>query len=193
MAYEYDCFFSYKRDQESDEWHRTVKKKIQHWLQQELGRSDVSIFFDTEEVHSGERWQARVADALRRSKCLVCVWSPPYFQSRWCVSEWMSFVDREKQVGRSLIVPASYFDGENFPAVAKTVQTLDFSPFASTMPGFWLTSLAVDFETQRLRPFAHHMAQAIQNAPPYDDGFPIHFADEGDVQGVKKIGRLADV
>ena len=27
---------------------------------------------------------------------MVSVWSPLYFQSSWCVSEWKSFLEREK-------------------------------------------------------------------------------------------------
>ena len=50
MAYEYDAFFSYKRDHESDEWHERVKDKLIFWLKQELGRQDIRIFFDTEEI-----------------------------------------------------------------------------------------------------------------------------------------------
>jgi hypothetical protein len=45
MAYQFDAFFSYKRDPESDDWHERVKDKLTFWLKQYLGRSDVSIFF----------------------------------------------------------------------------------------------------------------------------------------------------
>jgi hypothetical protein len=153
MAYQYDAFFSYKRDRESDDWHERVKNKLTFWLKQELQRQDVKIFFDTEEIRTGMRWSQKLSDALRRSKCLVCIWSPLYFQSRWCVSEWMSFVERSNLVNNELIIPASYFDGENFPQAAKATQFLDFSEFASTMPRFWDTESAVRFEELRIRPF----------------------------------------
>jgi hypothetical protein len=55
-------------------------------------------------------------------------------------------------------MPASYFDGETFPPDATRRQFLDFSEFASTMPKFWDTELAVTFETQLLRRSARDLA-----------------------------------
>src|SRR5262245_40512338 len=108
MAYQYDAFFSYKRDRESDAWHERVKDKVIYWLKHELQRQDVRIFFDTEEIRTGMRWRQKLADALRHSKCLICVWSPLYFQSKWCVSEWQTFVERGNRLHCQLILPASY-------------------------------------------------------------------------------------
>lgn len=193
MDYQYDAFFSYKRDRESNDWHERVKNKLTFWLKHELQRQDVKIFFDTEEIRTGMRWSQKLSDALRRSKCLVCIWSPLYFQSRWCVSEWMSFVERCNQLNRELIIPASYFDGENFPPAAQATQFLDFSEFASTMPRFWDTESAVRFEEQRIRPFARDLAAMIRHAPPYNDSFPIHVAPDDAVQQEETIGRIADV
>jgi hypothetical protein len=42
MGYEYDAFFSYKRDVQSDGWHQTVKEKLEFWLKLELNQSAVS-------------------------------------------------------------------------------------------------------------------------------------------------------
>jgi len=36
MSYEYDAFFSYKRDRESDQWHEVVKNKLEFWLSPSL-------------------------------------------------------------------------------------------------------------------------------------------------------------
>src|SRR5262249_25303408 len=157
-----DAFFSYKRDRESDSWHETVKGKLMFWLKQELQRPDVQIFFDSEDIRAGMRWRDRIAESLKRSRCLVCLWSPLYFRSKWCVSEWMTFMRREDMTKRDLVMPASYFDGESFPPAASARQVLDFSQFASTMPRFWDTDLAVTFEQQRLRPFARDLAAMIR-------------------------------
>jgi len=193
VTYTYDAFFSYKRDRESDAWHRRVKDKIAYWVRLELGRDDVKIFFDDEEIRVGARFKAKISDSLRRSKCLVCVWSPLYFRSPWCMSEWQSFVQREIKFGAQLVIPASFHDGETFPAEARAIQTLDFSEFASTMPRFWDTESAVRFEDLRLRPFARDLAAMIRSAPPYDDAFPVFIASESDTQAELPIGRIADV
>src|SRR5262245_28914738 len=102
MPYQYDAFFSYKRDPQSDPWHHEVKEKLKFWLRQENG-ANVQIFFDTEEIRTGLRWHQKLADALRGSKCIICVWSPAYFQSKWCVSEWKTFVQREKLCNKDLV------------------------------------------------------------------------------------------
>jgi len=193
MDYQYDVFFSYKRDRESDEWHEHVKNKLAHWLRQELGRLEVRIFFDTEEIRTGEHWRQKLGDALKRSRCIVCIWSPLYFRSKWCVSEWMTFVERERLAKRELIMPASYFDGDTFPPNATAKQFLDFSEFASTMPKFWDTESAVEFEEKRLRPFARDLAAMIRRAPPYDDAFPVVEAPDNQVEAEKTIERTADV
>jgi hypothetical protein len=193
MAYEYDAFFSYKRDRESDEWHERVKDKLIFWLKQELQRQDVRIFFDTEDIRTGMRWRQKLADALRKSRCIVCVWSPLYFQSQWCLSEWKTFLQREQQTNRDLVMPASYFDGETFPPDATAKQFLDFSKFASTMPKFWETELAVDFEKHRLMPFAHDLAIIVRSAPPYDDAFPIVEVPISQVADAGTIERTANV
>jgi hypothetical protein len=192
MSYQYDVFFSYKRDIESDDWHERVKNKLEFWLKQELHRQNVAVFFDREDIRTGMRWRQKVAGALKKSRCLACIWSPLYFQSKWCRSEWMTFVERERLASRDLVMPASYFDGETFPADARARQFLDFSEFASTMPKFWDTELAVRFESQRLRPFAKDLATIIRAAPAYDDAFPLFESPDAQVQTEDTIGRIAD-
>jgi hypothetical protein len=191
VAYQYDAFFSYKRDPESDDWHERVKDNLAFWLGQHLGR-EASIFFDREDIRIGTRWRTRLEEALKRSRCLICVWSPRYFQSRWCLSEWKTFEERSRQTRSDLVLPASYFDGETFPQAARALQFRDFSPFASTMSRFWDTENAVTFEATCLRPFAHDLASTIQRAPSYDDSFPIVEADDREVQAELTIGRPAN-
>ena len=193
MAYQYDAFFSYKRARESDDWHERVKTTVEYWLGQALNRQDVSIFFDREDIRTGSRWGQLIADALKRSKCIICIWSPLYFQSKYCVSEWRTFVEREQKFNKPLIAPASYFDGKTFPPDASRWQTKDFSLYASTMPRFWDTESAVWFEKRALRPFAEDLAAMIEQAPSYDDTFPVIEADDDQVQKRETIGRLADV
>jgi hypothetical protein len=57
MVYQYDAFFSYKRDPHSDAWHEAVKDKLAFWLGMELNQSVVRIFFDREEIRTGVHWR----------------------------------------------------------------------------------------------------------------------------------------
>jgi hypothetical protein len=173
--YEYEVFFSYKRHPQSLEWTRQVTAKLRFFLSQELNLNEVRMFVDEEEIAPGEKWPLRLQSALRRSKCLVCVWSPMYFQSDWCNSEWQSFRERERLLGLGefgLIAPLKYHDGEHFPAEARAVQWTDISPWTSTVPAFWQSARALDLE-DRLKEFAVDVANIIRRAPEFRGDWPI--------------------
>jgi hypothetical protein len=191
LVYRYDVFFSYKRDPQTDSWHETVKDKLRLWLRLELNQNEVAIFFDTEEIKTGERWRAKLEVALKSSKCAVCIWSPLYFKSKWCVSEWMTFEQRSRSVGVDLVIPARFWDGQYYPQAAKDRQSRDFTKYASIMPRFWDTERAVEFE-DTLRPFARDLADAIREAPPYSADFPLVEAADELILGDTPIGRPSD-
>jgi hypothetical protein len=73
------------------------------WLTQELGGRDATMFVDETSIEMGAHWPAKIQQALQRSRCMVCVSSPQYFQSDWCFSEWSSFREREKQLRSHLM------------------------------------------------------------------------------------------
>src|SRR5216684_1749134 len=171
---------------------RAMNDKLRFWLAHELGR-DVQIFLDTEDIRVGTRWKTKLEDALLASKTIVCVWSPLYFQSQICVSEWKTFVERELSYRRELIAPASFIDGECFPKEAKSRQIMDFSEYTSTAKYFWSTDGAVEFEKRCLRSFSRDLAALIRQAPPYRPDFPIVEAEKDDVAAEPFIGRIADV
>ncbi len=174
MSYEYDVFFSYKRDPESIFWHRRVRDLLRHWLTQSLGGSKARIFMDEDAIDTRDRWKAELINGLQRSKCLVPVWSPEYFHSKWCLSEWKAFRDRESllQIERGgLIVPIKYCDGEHFPKEAGEIQMYDFSIYTCTLPAFWETPRAVQLERE-IRSFAEQLAEKVKRAPAFAPDWP---------------------
>lgn len=173
MSYEYDVFFSYKRDPESDEWHRRLKDKIAFWLKKENQGVEARIFFDREDIRTGLRWKQKLSDALKKSKCIVCIWSPDYFKSKYCLSEWMVFEARGNLFSTELVGSAHFCDGENFPEPAKARQSMNFEEYASTIPVFWETVRADEFEQKFIRKFAKDVAAILKAAPPFSANFPI--------------------
>jgi len=172
--YEWDIFFSYKRHPESMDWTRRVAEKLRYWVSQELSR-EVQMFVDEADIAVGQKWPDRLQDALRKSRCMICVWSPMYFQSDWCYSEWRSFREREKLLAlqaHDLIAPLKYHDGEHFPAEAKIVQWTDVSSLNTTSSAFWATARAVELE-DLLKTFAVSVARIVRDAPAYRDDWPI--------------------
>jgi hypothetical protein len=171
----YDVFFSYKRHGLTLEWTKGVYQRLQFWLTQELNVPEARIFVDEESIETGDRWPEKLKEALRLSRCMVCVWSPSYFQSSWCFSEWASFREREKRLNmqsHGLIAPMRFHDGEHFPPEAQAVQWTDVAPYTSTVPAFWNSPRAIELE-DLLRPFARSVANIIRSAPQFEADWPV--------------------
>jgi hypothetical protein len=192
MTYEYEAFFSYKRDPQTDNWHEKVKEKLEFWLRMELNVPLGRLFFDRTAIRSGMEWRRKLGDSLKRSKCIICIWSPCYFQSQWCMSEWKTFRARENACGVDLILPATIHDGDYFPNEAKSKQYDDFSEYTSTIRTFWETERADEFEHQKLKSFARDLAALIRNTPPYSDNFPLVESPESEIEEEETIGRPAN-
>lgn len=175
MSYEYDVFVSYKRHNKTNAWHIGLLENLEVWLSHELHR-DARIFIDSEDIRTGDRWKDKLSDALLRSRCLLCLWSPMYFQSQWCVAEWQTFMEREEKFGVKLVIPARIHDGDRYPEAAKNVQSRDFSKFASASPRFWDSHLALEFEQDHLKSFAEDIRQAILASPDFTGSFPLPIA-----------------
>jgi hypothetical protein len=172
--YEFDAFLSYHRDTLILEWIIEVERRLRFWLGQELSR-EARIFVDRDCIEVGDRWPERLRDGIRSSRSLVGIWSPRYFQSAWCFSEWQSFRAREAQLqlgNHGLIAPVRFHDGEHFPPDAANVQCADFTEYTSTIPAFWQSQRAVDFEGP-LKAFARSVAAVVRRAPPFQADWPV--------------------
>jgi len=173
--YEYDVFFSYRRHKLILSWIAEFESRLKFWLSQELGGKEAKIFLDYECIEIGEKWPETLRTAVASSRCLVCIWSPTYFQSSWCISEWRSFLAREQKIGlesHGLVAPIRFHDGEHFPEEAKKVQYADFADFTSTSPAFWQTQRAVDCESL-LKNFAPSVANLVKRVPPFQPDWPV--------------------
>jgi hypothetical protein len=100
MAYKYEIFISYKRDDDLE----TLSWITQHFrpllslrVSQELGH-DVSIFYD-KQIESGSSWPNELLSKLSQSRVLVPLWSKNYFNSAWCVLELSHMLVREEASG----------------------------------------------------------------------------------------------
>ena len=107
---------------------------------------------------------------------MLSFWSADYFYgSDWCMSEWQSFVERERIMGLKpgcLIFPVIRNDGESLPDSIKLYQARNLSNFTRTVGAFWETPKAVEFEEQ-LHDIAVRLASRMTSAPPFDPKFPI--------------------
>jgi TIR domain len=172
--YAHDVFFSYKRHELTLDWTRGVHQRLKLWLREELNKEPL-MFVDEESIETGDRWPEKIRIALKSSRCMVCVWSPSYFQSSWCVSEWESFRARERRLqmeSHGLIAPLRFHDGEHFPPDAQAVQWTDVASYTSTAPAFWKSIRAIELEDV-LKPFARSVAGMINRAPRFEADWPV--------------------
>jgi len=172
--YHYDVYLSYKKDKIIVDWVVKFKDHFSQWLSQELG-FEARIFFDQESVDTGAKWPGELERAIKHSKCILCIWSPLYFKSDWCLSEWLSFEEREKMLklsGESVILPVRFHDGENYPKEAQERQSSDFREYSSAMEAFWRSEKGYEFEG-KIKQLAKSCANMVNNAPNFRDDFPI--------------------
>jgi hypothetical protein len=173
MDYEWDVFLSYLHERPSGPW---VNDHLLPYLIPQLGNAlnqKVRVFYDRTGIHSGQKWPARLKQALCRSRCLVGIWSPLYFHSEWCLSECAVMLHRESQLGYGtnqkpdgLLVGVKVDDGQHFPAYAADSQYADFEPFFFDGPAFIQSPLHLDFQ-KAIRPLAADVARIVKGAPPW--------------------------
>ena len=95
MSYEYDIFLSYKRGGDVEDWVvNHFYDRLLRCLEGVMDR-DPKIFID-KTIKTGSSWPDVLKNALKSSRILVSVWSPPYFRSPWCDAEWKSMLERER-------------------------------------------------------------------------------------------------
>lgn len=179
QGYQYDVYLSYRRSPLLAPWVREVKARLAPHLTDDSGRG-LQVYFDESDDESQEHWQADASAALRLSRCMVGIWSPPYFRSRWCMSEWETFRARERRYTSAqcrLVAPIQFHDGVHFPPEAHAVGMLDARPYASLSSAFWKTESAIEFE-RRLAKFAKEVAILAKNAPSFDPDWPVVGPDE---------------
>jgi hypothetical protein len=186
MSYKSDVFISYKRDDFRDEWlSEHFLPAFRSYVREEIARTckrqSIGIYFDETEIVSdkrkmkdrhglepGDEWRAALRDAIKTSRCVVCLWSPEYFFSQWCTIEWRSFIERGKATGRKLVVPLSVHDGDSFPQEAQELQAIDISDFVIPGEGFKKTEDYPLFQ-KRLKSLAITVAQCVNQAPEFAD------------------------
>lgn len=179
--YKYDIFLSYRRKGPVLDWvDNHFLQLLKDWLNEADGfERDPEIFVDREEINPGMRWPAKLEDALKHSKILVCVWSPSYFRSPWCLAEWKSMQSREKLLGlgtpanpEGLVYPVKFNDGESFPQDAKQVQFRDLSRWNNSVKSFRDTPAYVGFEDE-IKSIADQLSAMISKAPDWRPDFPV--------------------
>lgn len=196
VSYQYDLFLSYKRRNPTLDWVRNhFRPLLDTWLPECMDR-DPSIFMDEQSIETGEAWPDALREALQVSRFLVCILSPSYFRSDWCLAEWHTFLAREKTLRlgartkpKSLIIPISFHDGDHFPKEAKRKQQRVFHEWNTPHLCFRDTPNYLNFERE-MKDLCEFLAKQIALAPDWDSDWPVETPSAGQSGTTMKLPRL---
>ena len=143
---------------------------FQHWLEAELGQPP-RIFFDADEIETGESWPSRLADGVASSKLMVCLWSREYFSSLWCMAELGQMVARRQSVGPSasplpIVIAVVIHDSESISPQLTDIQRFGIQEYAN--PWMARDSPKAEELSERIRVLARHVAHALARVPEHD-------------------------
>lgn len=178
MSYEYDVFISYKSGKVYGRWVEEIFYDFfKEYLDQSLGRPS-NIFLDKSSIYDGDSWPAKIKQAIAKSKCLVAILSPLYFQSEWCKKEFAAILYREEKLGlktlqkpRGILSAIILHDGNMFPQIIKkNIQCRIWHDYALVGKGFENTQTFIEFQRELLS-YAANVAAIIENVPPYSENW----------------------
>lgn len=179
MTYQYDIFLSYPRAGHSGEWVRNHFLPLLQGCLDDTLPLKPNIFID-QALPTGSEWPASIKDALLRSKLMVAVWTPPYFQSPWCLAEWQSMLARERfeadkgmKVPRGLVYPVIYSDGHHFAPEAKATQhRRDLTDFTYPYVSFKDSEKYLRFHDAMME-VASEIEEHLNIIPAWDPTWPL--------------------
>lgn len=179
MTYKFDIFVSYRRTETIGGW---VKNHLVPRLQlrlNEIAPRNVEVFCDFK-MADGVNFPAELRNQIKASGLLLSIWSADYFRSTWCMAEWESFRERQKQLGlftddhtQGLVYPIRYSDGKYFHPEAKIVQyRKDFSQLNYPDEAFRNTPKYLEFD-DLVKQVAEDLVVRLNDIPAWSADFPI--------------------
>ncbi|MGO6681286.1 toll/interleukin-1 receptor domain-containing protein [Rhizobium leguminosarum] len=185
MSYEYDVFISYKRHRFQTAWIIEyflpyLEEQLINYTAAQCNRSNVRLFFDQTEldqdtrrglpfsagIEPGEKWQKSLITGITKSRCMIALYTPTYFHSKWCLAELQAFEERAAITGNNVIIPISIFSQKDLPASARNRQMFSLDDYVIDGPSFHASKLFPEFLAQ-LKLIAQKVAEAVCNAPEF--------------------------
>ncbi|HEX3786653.1 MAG TPA: TIR domain-containing protein [Pseudonocardiaceae bacterium] len=179
LDYQFDVFISYSRRGSASKWLMNhFYPKLQDCLADQIAPTP-KVFLDTE-MPRGVHWPAQLERALHRSKIMIAVLTPLYFESSWCMAELHSMYAREKMLGlagaerpQGLIYPILYSDSENFPKEESLLRSWwDFKELAMPEMVFQESRDWISFH-HRVTEFATDLVGLLQEVPDWRADWPV--------------------
>ena len=101
-------FLSYARDDNKDGYVKKFYEDLRRAVAGKTGtiNENEAGFFDGEAIEPGTKWSQELGDALQQSRCFISVFSPTYFQKKFCGKEWSVFDERQAAYAATLAAGA---------------------------------------------------------------------------------------
>jgi hypothetical protein len=176
-TYEYDLYVSYAYSSVVSIWINELVNSIAMWFE-ELTGNRLRVFLDVREIQLGDIFFDLNHRALTRSKLLIAVVTPQYFNSMYTLTEWLTFERRSKLSGTSLIIPLAIKGSRsNFPDWFNQNRYLEFQDFGYIHPRFKETPKHLDFQV-KIKDLANSINKMLGQVPPFDSFWPVASPDE---------------
>ncbi|MVM29382.1 hypothetical protein GO755_05005 [Spirosoma sp. HMF4905] len=173
MPYINDVFISYKRGRIIEQWINEIFLPLfTENLDYELP-DPPKIFIDSTGLTPGVGYWDELFVNLFYSKCIVSIWSPPYFRrSEWCVKEFLTMKHRQElwelgplKMPKTLIWPVIYREVNPLPEIASGLQYSNYSEFNLVGDAFFKTKSYLLFQ-KKLQKDIKYVSEIILHAPP---------------------------
>jgi hypothetical protein len=136
----------------------------------------------TSEIEAGDIWPEHLSEAHARSRVIVAVLCYPFFESRWCCSEWVTACARDKpKQSSSVVVPVRYNDlgDETIKALPRQWrdnvcrrQARDLTQYSPLVNRLADNELALRFRREMEDFCEHALKPAILRAPRWNSKWP---------------------
>lgn len=178
MPYQNDVFISYKRGRINEEWLNEIFLPLFEDLLNNALPYEPKVFIDRTGLTPGVDFTGELMQNLLRSKCLVSIWSPPYFRrSEWCIREFLFMKYRQESFKldsftkpKTLLWPVVFRKIEPLPVAVQNIHYVDYSAYNLVGDAFKKDPIYLNFQ-RKLITDIEAVVDIIENAPAYDESW----------------------
>ena len=172
IDYEYDIFISYAGSSITSEWiSKQFLPLFKNYLDDQLPW-EPKIFFDIQEINLGDSFSQEIEIALKHSKVMVPILTPKYLRSRFAISEFVLFEERQNRLKSSLIFPVVISGLENLRnSFIYNFQLLDLTAYNFIGEAFSRSTKYLEFG-ESIRDLTKAIAKVLVNIPPLNLDLP---------------------